>query len=228
MNGALKNLVKNLKSFGITSMMKRKISIAFLLIALGVIARIWLYKFLPPAPNFHIMLAGVDQPIFMPADVFFIVATISLIAGRYLGGYFAFIVPFSVMAITDVFLGNNFIFLFTWSGFALLGFFGYMMQKHSFSKFVMLSIPSIIIYDLWTNFGCWLGWYSHNLQGLMLCYTLAIPFMLWHLISTTALLPIMAIPFERGETIVEPSKIEKYAGISSTALLMALSIAFLL
>jgi len=105
-----------------------RLVIAFLLIFIGVASRIWLHGFLPPAPHIYVNLAGTKQPIFMPADVFFIIAAISLVAGRYLGNYYSFFVPFSIMLITDVFIGNNYIFLFTWSGFAILGCVGYLMQ----------------------------------------------------------------------------------------------------
>jgi hypothetical protein len=55
-------------------------------------------------------------------------------------------------------------------------------------------IGSVLLYDLWTNFGCYLGWYPHNLSGLSLCYTLSIPFTLWHLLSTTIAITIIVLP----------------------------------
>ncbi|KAA0014859.1 MAG: hypothetical protein FE041_01580 [Thermoplasmata archaeon] len=217
-------LVKNLKGSAIPIMMKKFVT-ALSLIALGVLARLYFHHFLPSAPNIYITIAGIQQPVFIPGDVFFMIAIISLIAGRYLGGYFAFVVPFSTMMITDVFIGNNFIFLFTWSGFALMGMFGLLMQKHSFSKFIAFSIPAIIVYDLWTNFGWWMGgYYGHNLHGLLLCYILAIPFMLWHLISTMLVLPVFALPFEKISLTESKSKVAKYATISSTAFLISLAL----
>ena len=55
-------------------------------------------------------------------------------------------------------------------------------------------IGSVLLYDFWTNFGCWLGWYPPNLSGLMLCYTLSIPFTLWHLLSTTIAIAVIVLP----------------------------------
>lgn len=205
------------------SLRVRKIGIAALLIFIGIVARIWLYKFLPSTPHIYITLHGIKQPLFM-MDMFFIIAAISLISGKYLGGYSGFIIPFSIMAITDFIIGNNIIFLFTWSGFAMMGFIGYLMRKKTFLKFYGYSLFAIILYDIWTNFGCWVGWYSHDLQGLMLCYTLALPFMFWHIISTLAILPAFAIPFEKANLIASEKALEKYATISSTIFLMALSI----
>lgn len=209
-------MVKNLNDEVFHFSMK-KITIATLLISIGVISRIFLSKFLPPSPHFYINFFGIKQPIFIAGDVFFMIASISLISGRYLREYFTFLVPFMIMLITDVFIGNNFIFLFTWSGFAIMGWIGYAMRKKSAKYFISLSIPSIILYDLWTNFGWWLGYYGGNLKYLTLCYTLAIPFMIWHLISTLLVLPIFVFAFERIE-MKEDARISKYSAIPVASL----------
>ncbi len=226
MNGVLKNLVKNLKGLSINHLMKKKLLIAGILLFIGIAARLWLYNFLPSAPHIYITLAGAKQPIFM-MDVFFVIAAISLVAGRYLGSYFSFLLPLSIMAVTDIIIGNSMIFLFTWSGFAIMGSIGYASKRKSMLQFFGFSILAVVAYDLWTNFGCWLGWYSHDLNGLMLCYTLAIPFMLWHLVSTLAILPLFAIPFEKLDLnkMVEMHRIPTF---SPTALMMALSILMLI
>lgn len=49
---------------------------------------------------------------------------------------------------------------------------GYILNK---TDFINQKIPtifgagigSVILYDLWDKFCCWLGWYPHNLAGLM-------------------------------------------------------------
>jgi len=217
-------MVKNLNGKIIYGSMK-KITIASILVSVGVISRIFIGKFLPPSPNFYINFLGIKQPIFIAGDVFFIIASISLISGRYLREYFTFLVPFLIMLITDVFIGNNFIFLFTWSGFAIMGGIGYLLRKKSSIAFFSLSIPSIILYDLWTNFGWWLGYYGGKMQYLSLCYTLAIPFMIWHIISTSLILPLFIIAFERIE-LKEDARISKYSAIpiASLALLSILSL----
>jgi len=133
-------------------------------------------------------------------DIFFIIAVISIISGLVLGGYYTFIVPISIMMITDLMIGNNAILLFTWSGFAILALFGYLVKsKHSLSiKKIPIAIGAgiagILVYDIWTNFGCFLGWYPKTFAGLTTCYTAAIPFTLWHLLSTTIALTLVLIP----------------------------------
>ncbi len=220
----VKNLNNKFISINMSSHMK-KITIAGLLISIGVISRIFLRNFLPPPPHIYLNFFGVTQPIFIAGDVFFIIASISLISGRYLRDYFTFLVPFLIMVITDVFIGNNFIFLFTWSGFSMIAGIGYLLKKKSAKFFICMSIPSILLYDLWTNFGWWLGYYGGNLKYLTLCYTLAIPFMIWHIISTSLLLPIFVFAFERIE-FKEDARVSKYSAIpiASLTLLSFLSL----
>ena len=95
-----------------------RIMLAVFLITIGSIIRILLHNNLPGSPSIYITLNGITQPMFM-LDLFFIVAIISLVSGIILGGYYTFIVPISVMIITDFVIGNNWIAIFTWSGFAV-------------------------------------------------------------------------------------------------------------
>ncbi|KAA0002449.1 MAG: hypothetical protein FE048_03760 [Thermoplasmata archaeon] len=173
---------------------------ALSLIAIGIAGRIFLRDFLPNTPHIYITLNGITQPVFM-MDMFFVVAAISLFSGILLKGYYSFIVPLSIMLITDIYYGNTYIFLFTWSGFVFIVLIGYLTKKglsfntKSIIKIAGAGVGSILLYDAWTNFGCWLGWYPHTLNGLTTCFVLALPFMLWHLVSTTCLITALSIPF---------------------------------
>ncbi len=173
---------------------------AIALIVMGVVGRIWLRWLMPSAPHFYISLNGASYPIFM-MDMFFWVAAISMIAGRYLGKLYSFIVPFSIMAISDIYFGNTWIFIFTWTGFMMMGIVAYKRKNATYSSYIGYGLASVILYDIWTNFGSWLGWYPHNLDGLILCYTLAIPFMLWHILSSAIAIPLLSIPFEYARTL---------------------------
>jgi hypothetical protein len=131
----------------------------------------------------------------------FIVALVSIFSGLLLRGYYTLAVPIAVMIITDVFYGNTYLFLFTWSGFTFIALFAYFFSKKlsyrpkSALQVLGLGVGSIIFYDLWTNFGWWLGpYYPHTIDGLALCYTLAVPFMVWHLLSTGLLLVLLVFP----------------------------------
>lgn len=214
---------------------KNRIFCASLLIFIGVIGRITLNDLLPKVPSWSITINGITQPLFM-MDLFFVIAIVSLISGLILGGYFIFIVPISIMIITDLYYGNTYIFLFTWSGFIIIGILGYLLkskQMLSLKKFPTIlgvGIGGVLLYDLWTNFGWWLGWYPHTFNGLITCYTFAVPFILWHLLSTSIMITtiVLFIIYIKEHSIIktnfEIKSSEKYITIIATLFFMILSI----
>lgn len=222
-----------------TNLDNRRIMLGIILIITGVVLRISLHNNMPASPSLFITINGITQPMFM-LDLFFVVATISLLSGLLLGGYYTFIVPICVMGISDIIIGNTWILLFVWSGFAVIGLIGYLISKKQMLSIkktptiLGLSIGSIFLYDLWTNFGTWLGgpqWgYTYTWAGLTLCYTRALPFMLWHLLSATIAFAAVLIPIaylkdnkvRLPEFSVNP--LEKYSAIAVPAIIMILAI----
>ena len=216
-----------------------RILFGILLVIAGVVLRIALHNNLAASPSIFITINGITQPMFM-LDLFFVVATISLLSGLILGGYYTFIIPICVMAVSDVIIGNTWILLFVWSGFAVIGLIGYLMKKKQVLSLkrtptiLGLSIGSIFLYDIWTNFGTWLGgpqWgYTYTWGGLVLCYTRALPFMLWHLLSTTIAFAIILIPmaYLKDHKVRLPefsiNPIERYTTIAVPAVLMIIAI----
>jgi len=166
-----------------------RIILAFVFIFLGVFSRLNL-RFLLPQGNEFIMF-----------DMFAAVAVFAILAGTFIGGFFSAFVPLMILLISDIVYGNNYIFLFTYSGFAIIGLLGCNLKnklqypKKFVLNFTGTGILGVVVYDLWTNFGWWLGpYYPHTLEGLILCYTMAIPFTLGHLVSTAIVLPLVSIP----------------------------------
>ena len=215
---------------------KNRIMLGILLVTIGVILRLLLHKNLPSSPSIYITINGITQNMFM-LDLFFVVAIISILSGLLIGGYYTFIVPISVMIITDIIIGNNWILLFTWSGFALLGIIGYLLKTSNsltvekIPRVLGAGVGGILLYDIWTNFGTWLGgWYTHTFEGLVLCYTYALPFMFWHLLSTTITLTLVIVPIiylkEHKITLPEytVNPFEKHTSIAALALLLILSV----
>ncbi|MCD6542199.1 MAG: hypothetical protein J7K38_02615 [Thermoplasmata archaeon] len=180
-------------------MSRKKIAIILPLIVAGIVGRLTLSRLLPPSPDIYINVNGITQPLFM-MDLFFVIATVSMLSGFLLDRRFSIVVPVSVMLLTDLIIGNNLIFIFTWSGFAMIALLSYILKSRKGfnlqSKYLILGtgIAGVLLYDLWTNFGCWLLWYPHTVEGLILCYTLAIPFTLWHLLSTTLSVTFIVLP----------------------------------
>jgi hypothetical protein len=67
-------------------------------------------------------------------------------------------------------------FWFTYLGFAmypLMGLIAKRLQKHS--ALILLPTASFLFF-LVSNFGSWYYWYPRSIEGLILCYSLAIPF----------------------------------------------------
>jgi hypothetical protein len=219
---------------------KNRLMLAGLLIAIGSIFRLILHNNLPSSPSIYLTLNGVTQPMFM-LDLFFVVAIISIVSGLLLGGYYTFIVPISTMIITDIVIGNNWILLFTWSGFAIIGLIGYILKaKKSLTirhlpRIFGAGIVGILLYDIWTNFGVWLGgWYSYSWSGLVTCFTFALPFMFWHLLSTTIIIAIVLVPiiYLKEQNIKIPefkiNPLENKLSLAIPAVLMVLAVISLL
>ena len=76
------------------------------------------------------------------------------------------------MFLSDLFLGFSLITLFVYAAFILVGYIGIISKKMNVKTILISSISFFII----TNFGVWLIGYPKTLNGLLECYTLAIPF----------------------------------------------------
>ncbi|MBU1036781.1 hypothetical protein KKF32_01940 [Patescibacteria group bacterium] len=109
------------------------------------------------------------------------VAAIALFAGYYLSKRWAIILPIAVMLLTDILIGfyDWKLMLAVYSCIMLAGVVGIIIRK---SKSVLNVLTATLVISLSffivTNLAVWLfsPWYAHNWSGLMLCYTLAVPF----------------------------------------------------
>lgn len=136
---------------------REKIVAILILIATGAS-----YRFFPHPPNF------------VP------VAAISLFSGFYFRRYFIFI-PIAIMLLSDIFIG-----FYDWKlmavvyfSFFLVGIIGIYIQKNkSILAILGCSLFGSILFFIFTNFAVWAFsfWYPHNLQGLIECYAMALPF----------------------------------------------------
>lgn len=160
-------------------MKKTKILVALLLVFFGIIGRLLIVEFIK-IPNLEI------------------ITSFSLIGGAMLGGVFTFLVPLGIIVITDTYLGNTFILIFTWSAFAVIGVFGFLLRKRkSFNpRFVFemtgMGIVASLFFYLYTNFGWWLlsGMYLPTWQGLVRCYIMGLPFLRVNLLGNLFLVPL--------------------------------------
>jgi hypothetical protein len=134
-------------------------------IYIGIFVALAASRFVPHPPNFTSLLA---LSFYVPV----------LLGVRYL--------PSLVLSfvITDMIIGFHGVTLFTWGSIILIGlgskFFAKTILNRIFGSLLGASLFFII-----TNFGVWtLGSYTYTFEGLILCYTLAIPFFTYSLIST--------------------------------------------
>ena len=137
----------------------------YLKISVGIFIALAASRFIPHPPNFTSLIA---LSFYIPA----------LIGIRYLP---ALLISF---VITDLFIGFHGVTLFTWGSVIFIG----LLSKY-IVKTLTLRISGVLIgaclFYLITNFGVWsLGSYGYTMEGLIACYTLAIPFFAHTIIST--------------------------------------------
>jgi hypothetical protein len=109
------------------------------------------------------------------------IAAMALAGGVYLDKRSALIIPLAVLVISDIIIGFHNTILFVYGSFVLIGLMGLWLKSHKKPLPILgTALLSSIIFFVITNFGVWLtggGWfYPKTWQGLVECYTLAIPF----------------------------------------------------
>ena len=149
---------------------------------LGIFLFLAVSRFIPHPPNFTSLIA---LSFYVPA----------ILGIRYMP------VVMISFVITDLFIGFHSTLFFTWGSVVLIG----LMSKffsNSLLKRLGGALTGAFIFFLVTNFAVWLAWdyYPKTIEGLILCYTMAIPFFQNTLISTclfTGVLTLMIKPLEK-------------------------------
>ena len=137
----------------------------YIKISVGIFVALAASRFIPHPPNFTSLLA---LSFYIPV----------LFGIRYLP---ALIVSF---AITDLFIGFHGTTLFTWGAVIFIGFLSKHFIKNIISRISGALIGACIFFIV-TNFGVWsIGNYGYTINGLLTCYTLAVPFFAYSLIAT--------------------------------------------
>ena len=138
-----------------------------MILALGILAIGVLARFMPHAPNFTPVLA------------------LALFGGVYLKRSQAILVPLALMMVTDLFLGTYPSMPFTWVSILLVSAIGLLVRKAPGIKNTLIgSVGSAVVFFIVSNFGVWLLWYPHTMEGFLACYALAVPFFRGTLVST--------------------------------------------
>lgn len=124
------------------------------LIILFILVAVW-FRLIPHLPNF--------TPV----------TSLALFSGLMLKRKWLSIgIPLVAMILSDLVLGFSSISMWVYLGFASITMIGWFLDKMN-AKSILLS--SLIFFTI-SNFGVWMLDYPHTIEGLLMCYTLAIPF----------------------------------------------------
>jgi len=155
--------------------MKQKIVLFFYFVGLIALSRV-----IPHPPNFTPVLA---MAVFMPY------LTRDL--------YSATLVPLSAMFVSDLFLGFHSSMFWVYASILLGTALSYytMSTKKTYVHLGSNALLSSIIFFVITNFAVWMSgtMYPLTLEGLLLCYTMAIPFFGNTLTSTIFYVSLLAL-----------------------------------
>ena len=148
-----------------------------LILATGVIILLAFSRIIPHPPNFTPILS------------------MAFFAGAILDRrLFAYFVIISSMLISDLYLGFHSSMLVVYFAISLSVLLGTIIHKRLNIINGLLGLSgSVLLFYLITNFAVWYGsgMYTNNLQGLIECYILALPF-LQNTISSTMLYSLLA------------------------------------
>jgi len=124
-----------------------------------------------------ILLAVVARLIPHPPN-FAPIGALALFSGSNFKKKTAYLIPLSAMFVSDIFLGLHSTMVFVYLSFILITFIGRGVQSLKFSRLLLASLGSSFLFFLITNFGVWqmFSFYPKTLNGLIQCYTMAIPF----------------------------------------------------
>ena len=137
----------------------------YLKFTIGIFLVLAASRFIPHPPNFTSLIA---LSFYVPA----------FLGIRYIPALiFSFV-------ITDAIIGFHSVTIFTWGSVIIIGLLSKYFIKNIFSR-ISGALAGCCLFFLITNFGIWsLGSYGYTIEGFILCYTLAIPFFAYNIIST--------------------------------------------
>ena len=137
----------------------------YLKISFGIILILSASRFVPHPPNFTSLIAlSFYVPVFLG---------IKFLPPLLLG-----------FILTDLIIGIHNTVIFTWGSVILISLASNYFSKSIISRLVG-ALGGATIFFILTNFGVWTtGSYGYTFNGLFVCYSLALPFYGYNLIST--------------------------------------------
>ena len=137
----------------------------YLKVAFGVLIMLSASRFIPHPPNFTSLIA---LSFYIPVAF----------GVRY--------IPVVVISLifTDFIIGFHSLMIFTLGSIIFIGLISKYFNRSTLFRLTG-ALSGAVIFFILTNFGVWLnGSYGYSINGLITCYTLALPFFGYTLIST--------------------------------------------
>mgnify|MGYP001183909869 CR=1 FL=1 len=137
----------------------------YLKITFGILLALGASRFIPHPPNFTSLIA---LSFYVPV----------ILGSRYIP---ALLISFFI---TDIIIGFHSLTFFTWGSVLIIGLISNYFKSRLIKR-ISGSLIGALIFFVITNFGVWcLGSYGYSFSGLIQCYTLAIPFFGYTIVST--------------------------------------------
>ncbi len=151
--------------------------VTVLLVSLAIIERLWLDL----GPNVELT------------------TLVTFLAAFYLNCQAALIVGVLSLAISDIFLGNTNIAIFTWSAYGGIAIGAFILKRISYGRQEIFwatagGVMASLWFYVWTNFGVWLldefNMYPDTLNGLIQSYINGLPFFKFQLTGNLLIVPL--------------------------------------
>jgi hypothetical protein len=128
--------------------------------------------------NFIIILIGIailsrlipHPPNFTPITAIALFSTI-----HFKNKILTYLIPIIGLFISDLILGLSMVNLFVYLSFIVITFIGFKFQKINNYSILLSSTTFFIV----SNFGVWILGYPKTIEGLILCYYMALPFFIY-------------------------------------------------
>jgi len=133
--------------------------------SIGILLALAASRFIPHPPNFTSLIA---LSFYVPA----------ILGRKY--------IPVVIISFvfTDLIIGYHNLTFFTWGSVLIIGLISKFFLENILKRITGALIGAVIFFTI-SNFGVWIsGSYGYNFEGLISCYTLALPFFAYSLIST--------------------------------------------
>ena len=159
-----------------------KMIITFLFIS-GILA---LGRLIPHPPNFTPILATAIYTPYIINDK-----------------WIAMLIPLSAMFIADIIIGFHPYMLWVYGAIGISTLLSYWSMRFNkkYMQLTVMTLVSSILFFIITNFAVWVIWdyYPKTIDGLLLCYSMAIPFFQNTIYGTIIYTSLIVITIKKGE-----------------------------